>query len=348
MSRHYREGTRCSCDQRNWGDDLTNLSRRRLMKAAVSLALPLPAAWRVAAAEPYPSGVIVLVVPFGAASVSDMTGRMLAAHLQKAFGRSVIVENRAGANGSRGSFYVANAKPDGLTLVLATNTTHSVIDRLMRSVPYDPERDFAPVARFASLESMVVVSQRLPVRSIEELVALARTRPGALSYGFGNSSGQVAGETLKHDLNLDITAVPYRSNPQAMTDVIAGNIDAMVVDLANGIPQCRAGNVRPLAMLSATRSDLFPSVPTLGETVAPGFGITAWAGILAPVGTPNEIISTLATEIHAFDMRIDVQQQLLASGVAPSFADTSEFKAFLKIERVRWSSIADRAGIIAQ
>jgi tripartite-type tricarboxylate transporter receptor subunit TctC len=330
------------------GEDLTNLSRRRLMKAGGSLALPLPAAWRAVAAEPYPNGVIALVVPFGAASVCDMTGRMLAAHLQKAIGRSVIVENRAGANGSIGSYYVASAKPDGLTLLLATNTTHSVIDKLMRSIPYDPERDFAPVARIASLESMVVVSQRLPSKSIAELVALARRRPGTLSYGYGNSSGQVAGETLKHDLNLDITAVPYRSNPQAMTDIIAGNIDLMVVDLATGIPQCSAGNVRPLAMLSATRSDLFPSVPTLGETVAPGFGVTAWAGVLAPVGTPKEIISTLSTAIHAFDLCVGVQKLLLANGVAPSFADTPEFTTFLRTERVRWTSIATRAGITAQ
>jgi tripartite-type tricarboxylate transporter receptor subunit TctC len=330
-------------------DDMqpTDLSRRRLMSTAVSLALPLAAAWHASAAEPYPSGVVELVVPFGVASVSDMTGRMLAAHLQKAFGKPCIVENRVGANGSRGSRYVASAKPDGLTLVLATNTSHSVIDNLMRSVPYDPERDFAPVARIASLESMIVVSQRLPVRSIAEFVALARRKPGTLSYGYGNSSGEVAGETLKHDLKLDIVAVPYRSNPQAMTDVIAGNIDAMVVDLATGIPQCRSGVVRPLAMLSATRSDIFPSVPTLAETVSPGFGVTAWAGILAPAGTPKEVIRTLSTAIRAFDARTDVQRQLLANGVLPSFADTPEFTTFLKAERVRWTSIAARAGIIA-
>lgn len=297
------------------------------------------------AADAYPSRPITMVLPFGAGTVTDMTIRLIAEHLARAFGSPVVVENKAGAGGMIGSGFVARAQPNGYTLLLTTNTTHSIVKSLFKSVPYDPERDFTPVARVASVASMLVVNPTLPVNTPAEMVAYAKSNPGKIRYGYGNSSGLIGGETLKRAARIDLMAVAYKSNPQALTDLLSGNIEAMIVDLQNGVPQVRAQKIRPIAMLASKRSSLLPEVPTLNETVVPGFNVAAWAGIFAPAGTPREIVVRLSDEIAKFAARPDVKEKLLKGGVELDYAGPDEFSAFLKVELSRWTEMAKGAGI---
>lgn len=297
------------------------------------------------AADPYPSRPVSMVVAFGPGTFTDVITRLIAEHLQRAFGSPFIVENKAGAGGTIGSSSVARAQPNGLTLLTATNGTISVVKSLYSNVPYDPDRDFAPVARVARMSSMVVVNTSLPVNTPAELVAYARKNPGKLRYGYGNSTGVIAGETLKQALGIDLAAVPYRGNPQALIDVMNGNIEGMIVDLQSGALQIKAGKVRPIATVGPKRSSIFPDVPTLDETVIPGFASGGWTGILAPAGTPRDIVMQLGEEIRKFTLRADIREKMLAALVEVDYAGPDEFATFLKSESTRWTAMATAAKI---
>lgn len=311
---------------------------------AYAAVLPSPSL----AADTYPSRHITMVLPFPAGTVTDMTLRLIADHLGRAFGAPVVVDNKGGAGGMIGATTVARAQPNGYTLLFTTNTTHSVVKSLFKSVPYDPEKDFAPVARVVKLASMLVVNPALPINTPAEFVAYAKRNPGKIRYGYGNSSGLIGGEMLKQAARIDIMPVAYKGNPQALTDLISGNIEAMVIDLNNGAPQVKAGKIRPVGMLPSTRSNVLPDVPTLNETVAPGFDVSAWGGIFAPAGTPLEIVKRLSDEIARFAARPDIKERLLQSGVELDYAATAEFSAFLKVEEVHWTDMAKAAGIKPQ
>ena len=297
------------------------------------------------AADKSPSRAVSMVVAFGPGTFTDVITRLIAEHLQRAFGSPFVVENKPGAGGTIGSGTVARAQPNGLTLLTATNGTISVVKSLYSNVPYDPDRDFEPVARVARMSSMVVVNSSLPIATPGELVAYARSNPGRFRYGYGNSTGVIAGETLKQALGLDMTAVPYRGNPQALIDVMNGNIEGMIVDLQSGAVQIRANKVRTIATVGPKRSSLFPDVPTLHETVIPGFASGGWTGILAPAGTPRDILMQLGEEIRKFTLRADVKEKMLAALVEIDYAGPEEFATFLKSESSRWTAMATAAKI---
>lgn len=297
------------------------------------------------AADKYPSRPVSMVVAFGPGTFTDVITRLIADHLQRAFASPFIVENKPGAGGTIGSATVARAQPNGSTLLTATNGTISVVKSLYSNVPYDPDRDFEPVARVARMSSMVVVNTSLPISTPGELVVYARTNPGRFRYGYGNSTGVIAGETLKQALGIDITAVPYRGNPQALIDVMNGNIEGMIVDLQSGALQIKANKVRPIATVGPKRSGIFPNVPTLSETVIPGFASGGWTGILAPAGTPRDIVMLLGEEIRKFTLRADVREKMLAALVEVDYAGPDEFAAFLKSESTRWAAMANAAKI---
>ena len=297
------------------------------------------------AADRYPSRTITIVAPVGAGSGADANTRLVADHLQRAFGVSVVVDNKPGGGGTIGSAIVARAQPNGYTLLLASNTTHAVVKSLFRNVPYDPEKDFTPVARVTGYGSVLVVNLALPVNTAAEFVAYAKSNPGKIRYGYGNSTGVIGGETLKQALGFDMIAVPYRANPPALTDVMNGNLEAMIVDLGTGMPQIRAQKVRTIAALASRRSSLLPEVPTLSETVVPGFNVRAWGGVVAPAGTPREIVALLSEELRKFTERSDVQEKLSAMGFEPFYAGSEEFAAFLKSETAHWTQMAKAAGI---
>src|SRR5215468_9085256 len=228
----------------------------------------------------------------------DATARAIAQHLQEALGQSFVVENRAGAGGLLAANAVARAAPDGHMLLITTNTTHSAAPGLFKSVPYDPIKDFTPVARIGSFPSLIAVHPGQPIRSMQELVSYAKANPGKLEYGHGNSTGQIVGETLKKRTGVDIVRVAYRSNPPAVADLIAGHIAMMIPDFNTGLPQVRAGTIRPVAVFTKERSRRLPDIPTLSETVVPGFDILAWAGMFAPANTPPEVVDRLANTLQ--------------------------------------------------
>jgi tripartite-type tricarboxylate transporter receptor subunit TctC len=295
-------------------------------------------------AQTYPARPVTIITPFAAGSQTDTAARLLASHLQDALGQTFVVENKAGAGGLIAANTVARAKPDGSTLLLTTNSTHSAV-ALFKSVPYDPIKDFTPIARLGNFPSFVAVNISLPVTSIAELVAHAKANPGKLSYGAGNSTGHVVGETFKHRTAVDIVRVSYRSNPSAMADLIAGHIQMMIPDMTNGLPQVQAHKIRPLAVLTKERNPLLPGVPSLHETVMPNFESLAWAGMFAPVDTPPQIVNTLADTMQNMLERPQVRERFEGQGVQVVWSGPREFADFVKAELVKWTAAIKEAGI---
>jgi tripartite-type tricarboxylate transporter receptor subunit TctC len=319
---------------------MTGFASRSSLLAVVLLvagAAPVPA-------ETYPVRPVTIVTPFAAGSQTDAAARLLGQSLQDALGQSFVIENKAGAGGVLAANAVARAKPDGYTLLLTTNSTHSAI-ALFKSVPYDPIKDFAPVARLGNFPSFIAVNSSLPIVSMAELVAHAKANPGKLSYGVGNSTGQIVGETLKKRTGVDIVRVSYRSNPSAMADLIAGHIQVMVPDMNTGMPQVNAQKIRPLAVLTKASNPLLTNVPTLDATVMPGFEILAWAGLFAPANTPPEIVNVLAEAVRKMLENPQIRERFTGPGIQVLWTGPQEFSEFVKTELVRWTAMIKEAGI---
>jgi tripartite-type tricarboxylate transporter receptor subunit TctC len=317
----------------------------RNLAAAGIVACALAGHAGPAAAQSWPARTVTIVTPFAAGSVTDATARMIGQSLQESLGKPFVIENKPGAGGLLAAQTVARAAPDGYTLLLTTNSTHSAAPALFKKVPYDPIKDFTPIARIGSFPSVVVVNPALKINSIQELVAYARANPGKLSYGHGNSTGHIAGEAIKQQGGLDIVRVSYRSNPAGVTDLIAGHIPMMIPDLNNALPQIAENNMRPLAVLTLRRSPSLPDVPTLDETVMPGFDLLAWAGLFGPANLPPEIVATLAREVKVALAKPETLEKFKSSGIEPFWGDTEEFKAFVTSELAKWTAIIKAAKI---
>ncbi len=311
----------------------------RLAMAVIVLLAAAPAA-----AETYPARPVTIITPFAAGSQTDAAARLISQQLQEMLGQSFVIENKPGAGGIIAAQTVARAKPDGYTLLLTTNSTHSAIG-LFKSVPYDPVKDFAPIARIGNFPSFLAVRTDFPVQTIAEFVAHVKANPGKLSYGAGNSTGQIVGETLKKRTGIDLVRVAYRSNPTAMTDLLAGHIQMMVPDMTTGLPQVKAQKIKPLAVLTKERQPLLPDVPTLHETVMPEFETLAWAGVFGPAGMPPEAVSTLASAIQKILAKPDAKERFLASGVQIQWQSPQELGDFVKAELVKYTAMIKEAGI---
>jgi tripartite-type tricarboxylate transporter receptor subunit TctC len=314
---------------------------RRIAAGIVSLfALAVPAG-----AQDYPAHPVTIVVPFGPGSVTDTTARLIAQGLQDALGRPFVVENKSGGGGLIAANAVAHAAPDGYTLLITTNSTHSAAPGLFKTVPYDPIKDFTPIARVGSFPSFLGVDPHLPIHSMAELVAYAKQNPGKLIYGHGNSTGQIVGEALKHRTGIDMTRVAYRSVPAGMTDLMGGHIGAMIPDFGNGLPQLQAEKIRALAVFTEARSSRLPDVPTLNETVMPGFDLLAWAGMFGPAGMPAPVVERLAAETQKILSNPDLKARFVVAGTETFYSGPKEFDAYVKTELVKWTSLIKEAGI---
>ncbi|MGA0595873.1 Bug family tripartite tricarboxylate transporter substrate binding protein [Enterovirga sp. CN4-39] len=317
------------------------------------LALVLAGAMACACAGPvlgqtYPSRPVTIVVPFTAGSATDSAARLLAAHLDAALNQRFVVENKAGAGGTLAASFVARAEPDGYTLILTTNTTHSAAQALFKNVSYDPLKDFTAVSRVGSFPSMVIANPNAPFKTIQELVTYAKANPGKVEYAHGNSTGQVAGETLKRRAGIDMVRVPYRSNPPAVLDVATGRVSAMVADFTTALPQVRDGKVRALAVLTKSRSAIVPDIVTLHETVTPDFDLIAWAGLFGPAGLPPDVVQTLSREVKNFVANPENRAKLEANGIEAFYLPPTEFKAYVADELVKWTTAIKDAGIEPQ
>jgi len=296
-------------------------------------------------ADNYPSKPVTLVAVFGPGSASDTICRVIAQPLSVALKESVIVENRPGANGALAALYVARSAPDGHTLLMATNSPLSTAPFLMKNVSYDPVKDFAPVTRVGSFTLMLVVNPSLPVKTVKELIEYAKVNPGKLSFASANTSGIVAGETLKHWAEIDMLHVPYKSSPPAIQDVLAGRVSMMFTDLTTGLPHVRSGTLRALAVTRLQRSPLFPELPTLDEAGVSGFDMDSWAGIVAPAHTPPAIVTQLNRELRKIIDDPDVKSKLGNVGFEAFSSTSKEFDDFIKVQLGKWSKMVKDAGI---
>jgi tripartite-type tricarboxylate transporter receptor subunit TctC len=311
------------------------------MLAAVA-ALTITAAQ---AQDTYPSKPITLVIPFAAGSGTDNVGRIVMQKLSERLKQPIVVENRAGANGQIAAEYVKGAKPDGYTLFMTTNTSHSANPSLYKTLRYDPIRDFTPIVRTGELPFAVAVNNDLPVKSMKELIDYARANPGKISYGTPNSTSLVASETIKNQAKLDIVGIPYKSSPQALTDLIGNQIQLYVVDFGSGGAMLKANRVRPIAVTPARGSKILPGVPPVGATI-PGFDLTSWNGIFAPAGLPKEIAQRLSNEVNAVLADREVQEKLAGAGfeVWPS-KNPEEFEKYVHEQLALWTRLIKAANI---
>jgi tripartite-type tricarboxylate transporter receptor subunit TctC len=305
------------------------------------LLLGLVLASASARADDWPSRPIQIVVPFGAGGAADIIARLVGDKLATALGQPVIVEDRPGAGGNIGAAAVARASPDGYTLLMSGSPTHSVGPYLYKDLSYDPMRDVPPVAMLAVAPNLLVVNATLPAHSVAELVALARAKPHSVTYssaGVG-TSGYLAAELLKASADLDISHVPYKSGPEAVTGVLSGNVTFMFFTVPALLPQVEAGQLRALAIASAERSPLVPNVPTIAEAGYPGFDVIAWYGLFAPRGTPAPIVARLSSEVQKILARDDVRAELAKLGAEPHYLSPQGLTDYVAAETPKWGPL---------
>ena len=296
--------------------------------------------------QAWPNKPVRIVTAFGAGSASDIVARMLAEELQAAFRQPFVVDNKPGASGILAADAVAKSPADGYTLFLSTNTAHSVNPHLFKKLPYDPIADFTPIARICFFPFALAVNANLPVKTVAELVALGRSAPSKMSYAYGNSTGQIAGAAFTSLTRMDATAIPYKSTPQALTDLIGGQVSFLFVDLASSRPHWQAGRLRLLALSSERSSAQVPDVPPLAVAAnLPGFDLSAWVGMLGPAGLPPEITSRVGEQIIRALGKKEISDKLIALGADVAPAPAAELERYMREQLVAWGRKVKDAGI---
>ena len=296
-------------------------------------------------AEDFPTRPVTFVAVFGPGSASDTICRIIADPLSAALKQPVVVDDRPGADGALAALYVHHAAADGYTLLMATNSPLSADPYLHKDASYDPVKDFVPVTRVGSFTLMLVVNPGLPVQSVKQLVDYAKKNPGTLSFASGNTAGIVGGETLKKWAGIDMLHVPYKSTPQAIEDVIAGRVSMMFADFTVAMPHVAANQVRALAVTRIKRSSLFPDLPTMDEAGITGFNIDAWAGLVAPAGTPPETVTKLNAALRPIIDSADVQKKFRNVGFEGFSSTPSELGDYIKSQLVEWGKMIKDANI---
>ena len=309
-------------------------------------ALPTTAA----VAQPYPNKPIRLIVPFPPGGTTDILGRMVGQKLSEAMGVQVVIDNRPGAGASIGTDLAAKSPPDGYTLLMGPSGALAVNPWLYAKLPYDPLADFAPITLLAMVPSILVVHPSLPVHSVKELIDYAKSRPGRLNYGSSGAGGQpfLAVEYLKLMAGLDIVEVRYKGGGPLTIDLIAGQISLTITGIPTLLPHVKSGKLRALAVSSAKRSASLPDLPTISEAGLPGYDATAWYGMLAPTGTPKEIIAKLNAGLNKGIKQPDFVARLGAEGMEPVGSTPEEFASFIKSETARWGKVIKAAGVKVQ
>ena len=310
----------------------------------VGIALAFPALSQAPAA--YPNRPVKLVVPFPPGGPLDIVGRAIAQKLSEAWGQAVVVDNRPGAGGNIGADIVAKSPPDGYTILMGALSTHAVNPSLYAKMPYDAVADFAPITLVAVTPNVLVVNASLPVDSAKEFIAYAKANSGKLAFGSGSngSAGHLAGELFKVDTGADITHVPYKGGAPATQALLAGDTQFMFDNLANAMPQVKAGKFKALAVTTAQRSKLAPELPTMAEAGLPGFDISTWFGLFAPAGTPKDVIAKWNGEVAKILTSPEMREKLIAQGAEPAPTTPGEFAAFVKNEITKYAKIVKASG----
>lgn len=318
----------------------TMLSRRALLATGATLAA-MPAH-----AQPWrPARSVTIIVPFGAGSGTDAISRILAGLLEPIWGQPVVIENRAGANGALAAGATARSAPDGQTLMMTTNTPSAANPALMKKLDYDPVADFTAICRTGNYNFWLAVPETSPFRTLAELLAAAKAKPGQLTYASGNSTGIVAGGAIAAQAGVEMTHVPYRSTPPAITDLIAGRVSCMVVDVSSSLGQVKAGQLRVLGVTTQQRSKLLPDIPALHEVGLPGFDVVAWAGLIGPASMPPAMVESINADVRSVWDRPETVKRLADIGFDGFSSSPAEFGGFIKDEIVKWGRMARAAGI---
>ena len=313
--------------------------------AALAAALLLAAG--TCAAQTYPAKPIRIIVPFPAGGIADLFGRVIGQKFTEAWGQPAVVDNRPGAGGNIGADLVAKAPPDGYTLVTGSIGTHAVNVSLFSKLPYDPIRDFAPVSLIMEAEGLLVVHPSVPVKTVKELITLAKARPGQISYasaGHGTAS-HLSGELFKSMAKVDMVHVPYKGNVPAITDLLTGQTSLLFATMPTVLPQVQAGRLKALAVTSSARSPAAPEIPTIAEAALAGYSVTNWIGIFAPAGTPRDVVVKLNGEITRTMQAPDIQKRLISEGAKFTAGTPEQFGTFVKAEMTKWAKVVKEAGI---
>ena len=299
-----------------------------------------------ATAQGYPQRTIRMIGPSSPGGGIDASGRILAAAIAPSLGQQVVFENRPGAGGIVGTEIVAKAPPDGYTLMLTAAAAIVIFPHTFSKLSYDPIRDLAPISLVASSEYILAVHPSLPVRTVKELIAFARARPGAIAFSSSGNFGlpHLAGELLKSQANIDMLHVPYKGGGPAATAILSGEVALMFGTGPTVVPHARAGRLRLVAIAAAKRSKTMPELPTVAETL-PGVEVSAWYGLMAPAGTPKEIIARLNAETVKAIATPKVAQQIANSGAEPISSTPEEFAAYIKLEHARWGKAVKATGL---
>ena len=318
---------------------------RKIVILCAGMLLTLAAT--AAQAQAYPARPIRFVVPYAPGGPLDLIARAIGQKLTEATGQAVVVDNKPGAGGNIGADIVAKAAPDGYTIVMGAVATHAINPTLYPKIPYDPVKDFTPVAMVAVVPNVLVVNPILPVKSVKELIDFAKARPSYLNFASGStgSTGHLAGELFNALAGVQMVHIPYKGGAPAMADLLAGQVQLMFDNLANALPQVKAGKLRALAVTTAQRSAFAPDLPTLAEAGVPGFDLSTWFGIFLPGNAPRDIVLRLNTEINKALSAPDMKDRLEKMGAEPPANNTPErFAAFIKVEFDKYARVIKASG----
>lgn len=321
----------------------------RVLALGLFMGALLQGTLALAQSDTFPSRPVRIVVPFGPGSGTDTATRLLAQHLEAGLKQGVVTENRPGANGSIAAQAVARATPDGYTLLMGTNSTHGANSGLMTKLGYDPIKDFVPVGLVGVFSSFLVVNPALPIRTAAELVAYGKANPKALSFAAGNTSSLIMGEMFARGAGIEMLRVPYKSNPDGITEVMAGRVQVMFPDMASSLGQVKAGTLRALAVVTlGERSPLAPELPTVGEAVLPNFNFVGWIGLFAPAGTPAPVIARLSAELQKAVAAPEIGARLQSMGAEAKWMGPADFRNHVGAEVTRLPKILADIGVLPQ
>lgn len=317
------------------------------MKLAITIAAASALAFSSAAiADAYPTKPIRLIIPFAVGGSTDNLGRVLAARLSEKLGQQVVADNRPGAGGNIGTDLVAKAPADGYTLLFATEGTLGINPSLYKKLPFDPEKDFTPIAQFASVPNILVVNPKVQAKTVQELAAYAKSKPASLNMGSaGNgTTNHLSGELFQSMTGASFTHVPYKGSGPAMADLLADQIQLMFDNLPGSLPHVKAGSLRALAVTSAKRSPLLPDVPTMAEAGVPGYDVEVWFGVAAPKGLSAQTLATLSKAITEISQEPATIEKILNIGATPLTSTPVEFGSRIQEARIKWAPIVAHSG----
>ena len=318
---------------------------RSLARALVASALFLAAS--LACAQTYPAKTIKFLVPFPAGSATDVVARVLAEAMGKELNQSIVVDNKAGAQGTIGAAEVKNAAADGYTILVTTSTTQAAVMSLLKKVPYDPIKDFTPIGKIATTPFVLIVNEKVPATDLKSFIAYVKANPGKVRFGQGSSGSYVSGSLFASMIGGDMQMIPYKGIPPAITDMLGGNIEVVFSDLGNAQAQLKGGKVKAFGVTSVKRSSALPDLPAITEQV-PGYELVPWFALMAPANLPKDVATKLTTTLQKVLVMPEVKQKLNAGGFDIDSTDAAGLAKLIDSEIKRWGQLTKAAKIEAE